>query len=358
MPFWRPGYSPGSIRCSVPACRSARGPTRPGQRDVRGDRPGGQRRLPRRRGRRPRRQRDVGQSRHRGPRRTRICGCPGTGRSTGRSLADLPAAGARVVGVGLAVPAWSTVTSRTCGWHRASGWREVSPYPCSTSTAGCHASGDWLSTGNDADLAAWLRPSLMKSVAPQDRTFLYVSGEVGVGASIVLAGRTFRGRHGWSGELGIASSTPPDRRASAAPSAVSRSMRAHQRCCRPPGWSPRIYPGRRSGAAEPVARPRLGAARRCGSRTGRSGARRGHRRCHKHPGRDHGRARAPLSDIADLLRPDPRRGVRSSRPLRPWATPEIRAGFPATSSSDGSPAGDQRRPGRPLALAGGSRPTR
>jgi predicted NBD/HSP70 family sugar kinase len=35
-----------------------------------------------------------------------------------------------------------------------------------------------------------------------DPTFLYVSGEVGIGAGIVLDGALYRGRRGWSGEIG------------------------------------------------------------------------------------------------------------------------------------------------------------
>lgn len=34
------------------------------------------------------------------------------------------------------------------------------------------------------------------------RSFLYVSGEIGIGAAIVLDGEVFVGRHCWSGELG------------------------------------------------------------------------------------------------------------------------------------------------------------
>src|SRR5690606_16352777 len=33
-------------------------------------------------------------------------------------------------------------------------------------------------------------------------SFLYVSGEIGIGAAVVLDGDVFGGEHGWSGELG------------------------------------------------------------------------------------------------------------------------------------------------------------
>jgi predicted NBD/HSP70 family sugar kinase len=56
-----------------------------------------------------------------------------------------------------------------------------------------------LRVDNEANLAA-----LGELHAPggADRNFLYISGEIGVGAGIVLDGRLFRGSHGWSGELG------------------------------------------------------------------------------------------------------------------------------------------------------------
>jgi predicted NBD/HSP70 family sugar kinase len=37
---------------------------------------------------------------------------------------------------------------------------------------------------------------------PAERSFLYVSGEIGIGAGIVVDGALFRGTHGWSGEIG------------------------------------------------------------------------------------------------------------------------------------------------------------
>jgi predicted NBD/HSP70 family sugar kinase len=53
---------------------------------------------------------------------------------------------------------------------------------------------------NEATLAARAEQRALGSDAP--RSFLQLSGEVGVGAGLVLDGRLYRGRHGWSGELG------------------------------------------------------------------------------------------------------------------------------------------------------------
>ncbi len=49
---------------------------------------------------------------------------------------------------------------------------------------------------NEANYAA------LAHVTPERRSFVHVSGEVGVGAGIVLDGELFRGTRGWSGELG------------------------------------------------------------------------------------------------------------------------------------------------------------
>jgi predicted NBD/HSP70 family sugar kinase len=50
---------------------------------------------------------------------------------------------------------------------------------------------------NEANLAA-----LGEAHAQSTMDFLYVSGEIGVGAGIVLRGELLRGDHGWAGELG------------------------------------------------------------------------------------------------------------------------------------------------------------
>jgi predicted NBD/HSP70 family sugar kinase len=51
---------------------------------------------------------------------------------------------------------------------------------------------------NEANLAARAE----SRVEGRDQSFLYVSGDVGIGAAVVLEGEVFLGRHGWSGELG------------------------------------------------------------------------------------------------------------------------------------------------------------
>ncbi|MEV4417806.1 ROK family transcriptional regulator, partial [Catellatospora sp. NPDC049609] len=54
-----------------------------------------------------------------------------------------------------------------------------------------------LDVGNEATLAA-----LGERHATGLRSFLYVSGEIGIGGGIVLDGELFGGSHGWAGEIG------------------------------------------------------------------------------------------------------------------------------------------------------------
>ncbi|WP_229073055.1 ROK family transcriptional regulator [Actinoplanes sp. DH11] len=64
-----------------------------------------------------------------------------------------------------------------------------------------------ITVDNEANLAALgeLR------VTGGDPTFLYVSGEVGIGAGLVLGGELYRGVRGWSGEIGHVTVFPDGR---------------------------------------------------------------------------------------------------------------------------------------------------
>jgi predicted NBD/HSP70 family sugar kinase len=70
------------------------------------------------------------------------------------------------------------------------GWRDVD---ASAFTPGP------LTVENEANLAAL---GELHHGEPGSSSFLYVSGEIGIGAGIVLQGSLFRGARGWSGELG------------------------------------------------------------------------------------------------------------------------------------------------------------
>jgi predicted NBD/HSP70 family sugar kinase len=76
------------------------------------------------------------------------------------------------------------------------GWRDLDLPAALTGAA------DWpglpLTVDNEANLAALGELHTGRA----ERSFLYVSGEIGIGAGIVTDGGLFRGTHGWSGEIG------------------------------------------------------------------------------------------------------------------------------------------------------------
>jgi predicted NBD/HSP70 family sugar kinase len=104
------------------------------------------------------------------------------------------AQGLTIAGAALAVP--GLVTDR--GLVRLApnlGWRDVDVPEI---LAGMPTLGDIrVGVDNEANLAA-----LGELHASHAASFIYVSGEIGIGAGIVLDGRLFRGARGFSGELG------------------------------------------------------------------------------------------------------------------------------------------------------------
>lgn len=102
----------------------------------------------------------------------------------------------RLAGLCLALPG---LVDRITGPLRQApnlGWRDVdvatllSRHP--------ELSGLPIRLANEANLAA--RAETWAGQAGD--SFLYVSGEVGIGAAVVLGGEVFAGRHGWAGEIG------------------------------------------------------------------------------------------------------------------------------------------------------------
>lgn len=111
---------------------------------------------------------------------------------------------ARVAGVTVAVPGLvetgggEVLVAPNLGWHGVPLLTEL------RARAGLPAGLD-LTLGNEANEAAlaelWRGGHLTRLGHPLD-TFVHVSGEVGVGAGIVLHGELLRGRHGFAGEIG------------------------------------------------------------------------------------------------------------------------------------------------------------
>ena len=255
---------------------------------------------------------------------------------------------------------WSTMGARSSGGPAPRAGGRYRPTPCSTWMAGCRRIGGLgLTAGNDADLAAVAEtvahdvdpltgPNLPRT-SPARSASAPPSSSPGSSSMVAMGG---------AGNSATASSTPTDRRASAAPSDASRSTRAHPRCCRPPGLRSADLPLLGSGAGQELRRAAEAGepspSRRWRAPAGPSASAigdainlldvttvvLGHR----------------YADIADLLRPTLAEAFAHRALSAPWATPEIRASLcrRAPVVDGGSPAGDQRRPGRSPRVAGGA----
>jgi predicted NBD/HSP70 family sugar kinase len=112
-------------------------------------------------------------------------------------LEDVTANGVCVVGAGIALPGIVDRESGTLRHAPNLGWRDVELADVLTRSP--FASLNVVELGNEANLAAWSEASAHPEPRP---SFLYVSGEVGIGGGLVYDGQVFQGRRGWSGELG------------------------------------------------------------------------------------------------------------------------------------------------------------
>lgn len=113
------------------------------------------------------------------------------------ALAQAEGTGLHVVGAGLAVPGPVDVESGEIHNAPNLGWRNV---PVGTALD----LGVPLRVENEANLAAL--GELWFGAGRAD--FLYVSGEIGIGAGLVVNGALFRGSRGFAGELGHVVVTP------------------------------------------------------------------------------------------------------------------------------------------------------
>ncbi|WP_372593915.1 ROK family protein [Actinotalea sp.] len=116
----------------------------------------------------------------------------------GGVLALLSSSGMRIAGTALALPG---LVDRVTGPLRLApnlGWRDVDVVALMTRHPVLAGLPPRLA--NEANLAARAEAHARRGAAGE--SFLYVSGEIGIGGAIVLDGEIFAGRHGWSGEIG------------------------------------------------------------------------------------------------------------------------------------------------------------
>ncbi|GHS89088.1 xylose repressor [Actinomycetota bacterium] len=113
-------------------------------------------------------------------------------------VARLHTEGVRVAGAVLALPG---LVDRGSGLLRHAsklGWRNVDALALIGGTPG--VDGLAPRAANEADLGA--RAEVWTRRHSDWESFVYISGEVGIGAAIVLDREVYPGRHGWSGEIG------------------------------------------------------------------------------------------------------------------------------------------------------------
>jgi len=115
-----------------------------------------------------------------------------------RAVAEASAAGRAVAGVAVAVPGLVQTGTDLVRVAPNLGWRDV-PVLDALRAAGVPAEVR-LRLGNEADFAAL--GELWCGGHEELDSFVYVSGEIGVGAAVVVHGRLFRGLNGFSGEIG------------------------------------------------------------------------------------------------------------------------------------------------------------
>ncbi|MEU8888939.1 ROK family transcriptional regulator [Streptomyces sp. NPDC048442] len=107
----------------------------------------------------------------------------------------------RLVGVQLALP--GLVSGGTVRYAPNLGWNRVAAEgPFAQALAALYPGRPALPVGadNEANLAALAE--LWFGGRSADRSFLYLSGEVGVGGALVLGGQLLHGAHGFAGEIG------------------------------------------------------------------------------------------------------------------------------------------------------------
>ncbi|GAA3794745.1 ROK family transcriptional regulator [Cellulomonas soli] len=115
-------------------------------------------------------------------------------------LAVLDETGVRVAGTALALPG---LVDRVTGPLRVAPnlrWRDLDVVAelCREPALAAHPPR----LANEANLAARAEAHARRDTGDGPPSFVYVSGEVGIGGALVLDGEIFLGRHGWSGEIG------------------------------------------------------------------------------------------------------------------------------------------------------------
>jgi predicted NBD/HSP70 family sugar kinase len=120
-------------------------------------------------------------------------------RLAAEALAAMAAAGARVAGIGIAIPGLVDAADGAVLLAPNLGWRDV---PVAARLAAALDLGPAVSVlvDNDANLSALAEYRLGSEAGTRD--LVYLTGEVGVGGGVIVDGRLLRGSDGFGGEVG------------------------------------------------------------------------------------------------------------------------------------------------------------
>jgi predicted NBD/HSP70 family sugar kinase len=115
-----------------------------------------------------------------------------------RTVLDQSPAGLRVAGAALALP--GLVDARTGTLLKAPnlGWHELDPKPALAELL----PGLPVTVANEANTAALSVAEPRPGARGEHADFIYLSGEIGIGAAVVVNHVVNSGPHGWAGELG------------------------------------------------------------------------------------------------------------------------------------------------------------
>ncbi|NHC46280.1 ROK family transcriptional regulator [Motilibacter aurantiacus] len=131
-----------------------------------------------------------------------------TARIVAQVAAESERAGLRLAGAALAVPGLVRAPYGPLQLAPNLGWHDLDVLEVLRAAPDLPAMP--LTVDNEANFAALaeLFATPAEAGASVPRSFLHVSGEIGIGSGIVLDGALVRGRHGWSGELGHLTVSP------------------------------------------------------------------------------------------------------------------------------------------------------
>ncbi|WP_217634140.1 ROK family protein [Raineyella antarctica] len=116
-----------------------------------------------------------------------------------KEILDEMAPGQVLVGATLSLPGLVDMSAARLLVAPNLGWTDVDPYPYLEEVLGPEID---FSVGNSANLAARTVAQTRPGHPGPWSSFIYLHGDIGVGAAMMLDGREIVGAHGWAGEIG------------------------------------------------------------------------------------------------------------------------------------------------------------